>query len=454
MSEPPYNHEIEKAVIASCLFDAEKITDLTEADITPEHFHDARCRLIWSVIPTVIQERGAADMVTLMEYLRTTSMNDSQMRNSITAIQREMTMLDYISMQEFLTITSCIESTASFPVWVDSLRELFRARSFVAHLKSQIEAVEQTPREVQERIEETATWLVNQNAQQETTLQPMEVVAHEAWDEMERERNNDNPVGLSTGYLDLDSFFRLMPGQLTILAARPAMGKSALALNIANHVAANRTGVLFFTLEMSNVELGKRAIATHGRVNVKAYVDGESHLRPEEMQARAESTARLPIWLEEAVPMRVSRIRATARRMCLRHNIGLIVIDYLQLAEADNPRLPREQAIGEISRNCKLMAKELRVPVLALSQLNREVEKREPPRPKLSDLRDSGTIEQDADNVMFISPTLKNNETDKWVAGGRMILDVAKNRHGPNESVNLTYVPTLTRFENHISEQA
>jgi len=453
----PHNDQIEKGILAACLLDSAKLNQLGEEGITPEFFYNAKHQLLCEVMPQVHRERGVADDLTVMEWLMEKPIRGTVAAQNARRSEWDDKLIKILPIDYLTGITSNIESTANFSSWVQILRELHQAREFAQHLNEQYQAVCDQPSTIQDRVEETASWVINQNTHESETLKLVSEVAHDAYHRLEQTRTGEIPPGVRVGLTDLDRFFSMKPGSMTVLAARPSMGKSALGLMAGYNNARRAIPVptLIFSLEMTNIELTQRIFAMHGNVNTKLYEDDRSHVTPFEMQSIAGEVESIGqrIILEEAAPINVFRIRATARRMKLHHNIGLIVIDYLQLADADNTRLPREQAIGEISRNCKLMAKELNVPVLALAQLNREVEKREPPRPRLSDLRDSGTLEQDADNVIFISPSTKD-EDGKFIAGGRMVIDVAKQRGGPTGSFPVFFRKEFVKFENYTRHEA
>jgi replicative DNA helicase len=262
--------------------------------------------------------------------------------------------------------------------------------------------------------------------------------------------HRDEILGVASGFTDLDQLTAgFQRSDLIILAARPSMGKTALALNIAHNAATAKepVPVAFFSIEMSKEQLVRRLFASEGRIDA-------SRLRTGRMQA--EEWAKLnmaagdlldaPIYIVDRARATSLEIKAQARRMKSRHGIGLVVVDYLQLMR--DPRAKsREQEIARIASDLKAMAKELDVPVLALSQLNRDVEKRPNRRPKLADLRESGALEQDADVVMFIyrEEVYKKDTADKGIAE----LDVAKQRNGPVGLVKLTYLAPYTRFENY-----
>lgn len=443
----PHNEEIEKGILAACLQDKGKINDLIESKVSPDHFHNLKNKLLWSVIPKILQARGNVDEIIVMEWMGEHTLRGSAIMDSISRQERDMKMISFVT-QDYLTTISGIESTANFPAWLGILNEQYLARQYAHRLNDHYLAVCEQPSTASEKIEEMANWIINHNSRDDVTLKSSAELAEPAYELAEKIRKKEIPAGIPFGLSDIDRLCSMRPGSMTILAARPSMGKSAFALTVAYHNAKNGIPVMYFSLEMENDDMELRLFAVHGKINIKEYLEGRSLRTPEYLKKVANEAAKLPVFFEEAAPNNISRIRATSRRMKMRHNIGLIVIDYLQLTDAPNPRLTREQQISEISRNIKLMSKELGIPVLALAQLNREVERREPPRPRLSDLRDSGSLEQDADIVMFLSPDSKNAD-NKYMPGGKMICEIAKHRGGSLNAVPVSFVTKCTRFEDY-----
>lgn len=255
-------------------------------------------------------------------------------------------------------------------------------------------------------------------------------------------------LGMPSGFADLDRLTSgWQNGDLIIVAARPSMGKTSLALNIAFHAAhRSQVPVAFFSMEMSKAQLVQRLIASEGRIDSDKVRSGR--MEQEEWSTFnevGELLMQTPIIIDDQSSLTPLEIRARTRRLKSRHSIGMVVVDYLQLAQ-DPKAKSREQEIGGISRAMKAMAKELNVPVIVLSQLNREVEKRDNKRPILADLRDSGQIEQDADVVLFIyrDEVYREDSPDKGIAEVRL----AKQRNGPLGSIRLTFLKEFMRFEN------
>jgi replicative DNA helicase len=267
-------------------------------------------------------------------------------------------------------------------------------------------------------------------------------------------------VGVASGFADLDKMlFGFRESDMIVIAARPSIGKTSLAMNIAeNVVLPNKkdrkpVGTLFFSLEMSAEQLAMRLLCGRSGVNMTKLREGFISKQASEALSRSATDLKnAPLWIDESTNLTILELRAKARRICSRESIGLVIVDYLQLINGDS-RVQREQQISEISRGMKAMAKELRVPVIVLSQLNRESE-REKRQPRLSDLRESGAIEQDADVVMILTKqqSASSDEQQEQQQFSDVVvreLVIAKQRNGPVGVVPLTFVKNLTRFENY-----
>jgi replicative DNA helicase len=265
--------------------------------------------------------------------------------------------------------------------------------------------------------------------------------------------------GVASGFIELDKLtYGFQAGEMIILAARPSMGKTSFVLNIIENVATAKSSTpiptLFFSLEMSAEKLAMRLICSRSRVSETKLRNGFYSKDDEKHLANAASELKkIPLWIDESSDLSISEMRAKARRMCHRHKIGLIAIDYLQLLASRDSKMFREQQIAEISRGVKTMAKELNLPVIVLSQLNRasDAEKRQP---RLSDLRESGSIEQDADVVLMLSKN-KEIDEDQEISQDVVLRDliIAKQRNGPIGVVKLAFIKSLTRFENYAQEK-
>jgi replicative DNA helicase len=270
----------------------------------------------------------------------------------------------------------------------------------------------------------------------------------------------DDADGVLSGFRDLDGMtYGFHPGQMIVLAARPSVGKTSLAMNFAEHAILPNggrasSGVLVFSLEMTAAQLAMRLICSRARVDMKRIRDRViSKQESGEIATTVKELKGTPLWIDDAASSSILDIRAKARRIDAKHRLGLVVIDYLQLIRGTDSRAPREQQIADISRGVKGMAKELNVPVVVLSQLNRESEK-ENRDPRLSDLRESGSIEQDADVVLLLHRPKKRDDDEALDEGGlpgeveHIKLIIAKQRNGPVGEVDLTFVRRYTRYEN------
>ncbi len=262
--------------------------------------------------------------------------------------------------------------------------------------------------------------------------------------------------GLETGFIDYDELTGgLHNSELVILAARPSMGKTALAINIAEHIAIDEHGpgkaVLVVSLEMSALELGDRLLCSRARVNSHRLRNGQLNADDSRRLIQTASViSRAPLFIDDSPSRNMTEIAATARRLKRQENLALIVIDYLQLIEPDNSRDPRQEQVSRISRRLKGLARELSIPVLCLAQLNRQVEATRDNKPQLSHLRESGAIEQDADVVAFVhrEEFYQSNEEDRERVRGQADLLIRKQRNGPTGDIKLTWLHDFTRFEN------
>jgi replicative DNA helicase len=294
----------------------------------------------------------------------------------------------------------------------------------------------------------------------EGELKPVRELMERTLDLLDKMKMSSSGVtGLSTGFIDLDlQLTGLHPGELIILAARPGIGKTSLAMNIATHVALKESrAVGIFSLEMPADQLLMRLLASTARVDMKKLRGGRLTSHDEEkFQEVAGALFGAPLYIDDTGALSPFDLRAKARRLKQREpNLGLIVVDYLQLMHQKGRVESRQLEVSEISRSLKALAKELEVPILSLSQLNRKVEERKGGRPMLSDLRESGAIEQDADVVMFIHRDDEGDDGDGPVtARGTVAVEliVAKQRNGPTGTLDLIFLSEYTRFESRARE--
>jgi replicative DNA helicase len=290
--------------------------------------------------------------------------------------------------------------------------------------------------------------------QNTSQVQHLKDILGEQFDRIEKLHDAGKTLtGVPTGFIDLDRITSgLQPSNLIILAARPSMGKTSLALDIAQNVAMKEEiPVLLFSLEMGKEELAQRMMCTQGKVDSHRLRNGM--VGPDDWSKLTDACGQLmkaPIFVDESATPNIFEIRAKTRRLASRENLGLVIIDYLQLMDADDNRSQnREQEIAKISRSLKIMARELKIPVMAISQLSRAPEKRNVARPQLSDLRESGAIEQDADVVLFIF----RDKEESGHLGNTAELIIAKHRNGPTGTVELVFRNKYASFVSAAPQQ-
>src|SRR5918998_1554102 len=287
-------------------------------------------------------------------------------------------------------------------------------------------------------------------------MRSIEEVLHEEIDKLEElSRKGVGLTGTPSGFTDIDELTGgFQPGNLIVLAARPSMGKSTLATNIVENAAIDHgRPAALFSLEMSETELAHRFIASQAKVSSDELRKGrvKADRWPKVLRA-VEKLAAAPIFIDDSSDIGVLEMRAKARRLHAKHELGLIVVDYLQLLRPDGRADSRVEAVGQMSRGLKILARELEIPVIAVSQLSRAVESRNPPIPMLSDLRESGQVEQDADVVMFVYREEYYDKESERLGEADIIL--AKHRNGPIGEVSLTFLSKYPRFANPYRERA
>ena len=428
---PPHDIDAERAVLGGIMLTADALS-VVESIVTADDFYHPAHAIIYDAARAVAIRQEPIDVVTLAAELR--------LRDRINAVGGAQYLGDLL---DTTATTAHIERHARIVADLAQVRRLI-------HATAEINAKGYTPGDVTEYLDASAA-RVTELCQRQGTGEPvwLERGLTEAFERIEQTAARGASItGASTGYADLDALLAgLHPGEFTIIAARPAMGKTSLALNLAP-VVARETGkpALIFSLEMPRIELVNRMLCAEARVDQARL--RTNLLGADDMQALTDAAQRLfAIRVAiDAGDASLYDIRAKARRMKQKHGLACVIVDYLQLMRGTGDS--REQEIAGISRGLKLLATELDVPVIALSQLNRAPEMRpgKDRRPQLSDLRESGAIEQDADNVLFIyrDEMYNRDSEDKGVAE----IIIAKQRNGPTGIVRLRWLQELTRFEN------
>ena len=439
---PPHSVEAESSVLGGLLLDNgawDRVGDvLDESD-----FYRYEHRLIFAAVRALVDASKPADVVTVFNHLQDQGKAG------------ECGGLAYLnSLAQYVPSASNIRRYAEIVRERSILRKLVTASDEIAThaFNPQGRPVAQIVDEAEQKIFSIG----EQGARMKQGFQSMESLVVKLLDRVQEMAEHPNDItGVPTGFADLDRMTSgLQAGDLVVLAARPSMGKTAFAINIAEHVALKEgLPVAVFSMEMGASQLAVRIVGSIGRIHQGRLRTGK--LNPDEWPRLTEAIERLrtvSLHIDETPGLTTSELRANARRLARQcGKLGLIVVDYLQLmggssAAGDN----RATELGEISRGLKMLAKELQCPVIALSQLNRSVEQRTDKRPMMSDLRESGAIEQDADIIMFIYRDEYYNKDSKEPGVAEII--IGKQRNGPTGTVKLTFLAPLTRFENYAGD--
>lgn len=442
----PHSTDAEKGVLCSFLISEQAANEWIDK-IKGEHFHIPAHATIFELLVEFWNARKPVDFITISQALE------------------DRGKLDEVGGAAFVSeLFNFIPTAANAEYYTEILKEKRTLREIIkvctecaGRAYDEQDEVNGMLDEVEQKIFAITESRVN------SAMPEMKTLVIDALKNIEKLYDRKGASsGLSTGYADFDSMTDgLHEAEMIVIAARPSMGKTALAMNIAENVAVNQgKGVAVFSLEMSASQLVQRLVCSRARVSLKKTKDGflSSQDFPKIRDA-ASAFASCPMYIDDTSGLSVLELRAKARRLKARHDIQLIVIDYLQLLRSTSKRAQdnRQLEIAEISSGIKAIAKELKIPIIVLAQLNRKPEDRGGGRPRLSDLRESGSIEQDADVVGLLvrSEYYAESEEDKESAEGEAELIIAKQRNGPVGDVPLTFLKEFTRFENRVrSEQA
>lgn len=430
---PPQNIDAEKSLIGAVLIDEEVMADVSE-NVNANDFYEKNHALIFGAMLRLFEKHKPVDLLTLTDELKRKG------------------ELDVIGGSAYLTeLTNYVPTAAHAATYAEMVsqkavrRRLIRASADITELGFDESTSTQ---ELLEKAEAELFSVSDQSLKQD--LVSIEHILMDSFDRIEELHKNKGELrGIRTGYRDLDNMTAgLQRSDLIILAARPAMGKTTLVTNLAYNVATiEKKPVLFFSLEMSKEQLVDRMLAD--AANVDSWNIRTGRLTDEDFMRLSEASGELaeaPIYIDDTPGLSVLEMRTKARRKNHEEPLGLIIVDYLQLMQAaGNHNGNRVQEVSEISRGLKLIARELNVPLIALSQLSRSVETRTPPIPQLSDLRESGSIEQDADIVSFIYRP-GYYEPDNPDVQNITDLIIAKHRNGPVGKVQLYFHPERLRF--------
>ncbi len=431
----PHSTEAEQSVIGAVLLDQEAIITASEI-LVAEDFYNPQFRTLYNAMISLYQEGRPADLVTLQNKLKEQE------------VPAELCSVEFIS-----GIISSVPTSANIRYYADIVKEKSVLRRLIRVSESITNDCYQDTENLDQLLEETEKQIFDVVQNRSTSdFVPIRQVALETLESIQNAAKTVGAVtGISTGFYDLDARTAgLQKSDLILIAARPSMGKTAFVLNIAETVAIkNNISTAIFSLEMSRVQLAKRLISMNSKVDSQHIRVG--NLADEEWGKLTESTILLgesSLVIDDTPGISIAQLRSKCRKLKLENNLGLVIIDYLQLMSGSGNRKneSRQQEISDISRSLKALAREIDCPVIALSQLSRAVESREDKRPMLSDLRESGAIEQDADVVMFIyRDEYYHKDTEEK---GVTEIIIGKQRNGPTCTIKLKWLAEYTKFAN------
>ncbi len=430
---PPHNEEAEQAVLSGVFLRPDLLQELVD-QLRPVDFYVPAHRIIFGAFVALCEQNTPVDEVTVFDWL----VSHSQLEAAGGAA--------YLG-----ELSRAVVSGANAVHWAKIVRDKAMQRALIDTSAQIISNCYDASKDVPTLLDESerAIFSISERANSKTFASSSELV-RSVFDELLARYNNKSvTTGVPTGYMMLDRMTAgLQPTDLIILAARPSMGKTAFALNVAMRAAlSGGATVAIFSLEMSKESLMDRMLCAWGRVELsrvrRGFLEDDDWAK---LSASADALSQAKIFIDDTAGLTPLALRARCRRLKAEHGLDLVMVDYLQLMHSSRND-SRELEISDISRNLKALAKELKVPVIALSQLNRKVEERTDKRPVLSDLRESGAIEQDADLIMFIHREDAYNKKDDHPKTGIAEIIIGKHRNGPTGTVKLAYRPEFTAFD-------
>ena len=435
----PQSVEAEEAVLGAILENPAALGRVVEF-LKPESFYKPAHKIIYEAMLNMFRKNEPIDIVTISEYLRN---------------REELELAGGRAYINDLAINVVTTTNIEYYAKIVQEKEIKRA---LINAGSEIVSMSYESEDTDNVLDNAQKLIFNIASQKDTSdLVAIQDLVVESYEQIEQRFNNkDELVGVTTGFYDLNALTSgLQKSDLIILAARPSMGKTAFALNLAQNVALKgKKAVAIFSLEMPKQQLTKRMLCSEAEVDTQRITSG--NIQPKDWEKLVDAMTRLSdakIYIDDTSGVTATDIKAKCRRLMMEEkNLGLIIIDYLQLMEGGGNTNDRNQQISQISRSLKGLARELDVPIIALSQLSRGVEQRNDKRPMLSDLRDSGAIEQDADIVMFIYRDEYYNRDDVNNKGKAEVI-IAKHRNGPVGTVELLFQSNITKFKNKTQTQ-
>lgn len=444
---PPHSPEAEQAVLGCLLMDPNGCCPVCIERIVPTVFYDLRHQTIYSAIVIMYDLRKPIDLVTLQSHLK-----DNQTLESVGGIS-------------YLTaLSDMVPSAANIRYYLDIVEEKAMLRRMISTCTDAVTKVFDFEGDADRLLDDVERDVMKIRETRKVTENPTskDLVRRVVTAIEDMERNKGVITGLTSGFVDLDKITAgLHPGEMIVIAARPSQGKTALAMNIAEHVCMEaHLPVGVFSLEMTSESLMMRMLCSRARVNIRNVREGFLAERDfPKITKTAGNLSTASLWIDDSSGLSILQLRAKARRMQQKHGIRLLVIDYLQLLHSTSRRAEsRQQEIADISSGIKSLAKELKIPIIVLSQLNRDLEKEKGRPPRLSDLRESGAIEQDADVVAMLYKVKKGEKSDEDNGNGEdsipVNLLIPKQRNGPTGIVHLTFIKSYVRFESAAKVEA
>jgi replicative DNA helicase len=436
---PPHNIEAEQSILGGVLINNEAMNQIMDI-LTPECFYREAHALIFQGMIALYNNNEPIDLITLSQYL-------TQKENL-----EKAGGLDYLT-----SLVEAVSTSAGIEYHAEIVHDRYVRRKLLSECSTISESCLQnwhTTEELLDMAEQSIFDIAEEKISE--GFSSMESVINESFKKLESVSAEDGFItGVTTGFIEFDKLTAgLQPSDLVILAARPSMGKTAFALNIGYNAALKtKKGVAVFSLEMSKMQLGMRLLGFEAQIDASKLRTGT--LRDKDwtnLTHAAGVLSELPLFIDDTSGIGVLDMKAKCRRLLKKTNLGMVIVDYIQLVQGRSKAESRQIEISEISRGLKALAKDLNVPVLVLSQLNRKVEDRPNKRPQIADLRESGAIEQDADIIVFIyRDEVYHGTTDENKNIAEII--IAKQRNGPTGAFRLTFQKEFTRFRDYIDDK-
>ena len=431
---PPQNAEAETAVLGSMLLDKEAISKSIEL-LDENSFYSEANRNIFKAVVKLYDENEGVDIVTIIEELK------------------KRNILDKVGGSAHITeLANSVPTAANIEHYARIVQEKYMLRTLINAATSIVADSYESSSRVEEILDkaEEVIFDITSAKKRGNAVAGIKDVVKASIDRIDKlYQRKENITGVATGFHDLDIMTAgLQPSDLIIVAGRPSMGKSALATSIVEHAGiTGKTSCALFSLEMSKEQLAQRMLCSIAHVNAHKVRTGFlSQTDWPKLVDAAQKLSEAPIFIDDTPSISALELRAKCRRLKAKHDIQMVIIDYLQLMRGSYRSESRQQEISEISRSIKALARELGIPIIAISQLSRAAEQREDHRPRLSDLRESGAIEQDADIVMLLFREEYYNPTEENTGVAEVI--VAKQRNGPTGTIKMAFLKEYTKFSN------